>query len=57
MPKIVVGGCGLSFWDYDVNFDCCLHSELSKVPRSNGDDEFLLFLVIGRTQNWSNSSY
>ena len=43
MPKTAVGGCGLSFWGYDVTFDHCLHSKLSKVPRSDGDAELLLF--------------
>ena len=43
MPRNVVGGCGLSFWGCDVTFDSCLHSELSKVPTSDGDAELLLF--------------
>ena len=43
MPINVVGGCGLSFLGCDVTFDRYLHSELSKVPRYNGDAELLLF--------------
>ena len=57
MPINIVGGYGLSFWGCDVTFDHCFHSKLSKVPRSDGDDEFLFLLVIGPTQNWSNYSY
>ena len=43
MPITVVGGGGLSFWGCDVTFIHCLHSELSKVLRSDGDVELLLF--------------
>ena len=57
MPLTIVGGYGLSFWGCDVIFNHSLHSELPKVPRSDGDDELLLFLVTGPTHNWSNSSY